>query len=233
MQKKLLAISLGIAAIGAMAAPLEITDPRAANIEDIVKMPIKGIQAIQSKGQIYFLSENGRFVFTGQMVDIWQKKELNTITQIRDATERLNLTSLGLDVKSLNTMVLGNGKHQVTVYVDPLCSICHKLISDAKALTKEYTFNFIVVPAINDTSNVLAKKIFCAKDKSKTLNAFTTNTIKNLEQVSNCNISGYDKTLVSAQIMGVEGVPFVIAPNGRFAKGYPAKMAEWLAGNQK
>lgn len=215
------------------AAPLDITDPRAANIEDMVKMPVKGLQAIQSKGQIYYVSDNGRFVFSGQMIDIWQKKELNTLAQVRDATEKLNFVSLGLDVKTLNTMTLGTGKYQVTAYVDPLCTICHKLISDAKALTKDYTFNFVVVPAINDTSNVLAKKIFCAKDKTKTLDAFTNNTIKNLEQVPNCNISGYDKTLVSAQIMGVEGVPFVIAPNGRFAKGYPAKMAEWLAGNQK
>ena len=81
MRKKLLAIALGVASLSVSAAPLDITDPRAANIEDMVKMPVKGLQAIQSKGQIYYVSDNGRFVFSGQMIDIWQKKELNTLAR--------------------------------------------------------------------------------------------------------------------------------------------------------
>nr|WP_252152636.1 disulfide isomerase DsbC N-terminal domain-containing protein [Escherichia coli] len=56
---------------------LEITDPRAAKIEDIVELPIKGVRAVQSDGQIMFLSENGRFVISGQIYDLWSKKPLN------------------------------------------------------------------------------------------------------------------------------------------------------------
>ena len=53
---------------------LEITDPRAAKIKEIVTLPIKGIRAVESDGQIVFISDNGRFVITGQIYDVWGKK---------------------------------------------------------------------------------------------------------------------------------------------------------------
>ena len=232
MRKSFLLAVLSGALSMANAAPLEITDARGANIEEMVKLPVKGLQAIQSKGQIMFVSDNGRFVFTGQVIDLWSKKELSTMKQMRDASETLNFKALGLDPKSLNAISIGTGKNEVVVFVDPYCAVCHKLMTESKSLLKDYTFRFIVVPALGDKSNVLSKQIFCAKDKNKTFEAFTTNAIQSLAQIPNCNTEGYDKTLIAAQILGVEGVPMVIAPNGRYAKGYPAKMAEWLAGNK-
>ena len=83
---------------------LEITDPRAAKIEDIVKLPINGVRAVQSDGQIMFLSENGRFVISGQIYDLWSKKPLNTMSQMRDVAERLHFKSMGMDVDTLNTI---------------------------------------------------------------------------------------------------------------------------------
>ncbi|EHI6675697.1 DsbC family protein, partial [Salmonella enterica subsp. enterica serovar Heidelberg] len=86
---------------------LEITDPRAAKIEDIVELPIKGVRAVQSDGQIMFLSENGRFVISGQIYDLWSKKPLNTMSQMRDVAERIHFKSMGMDVDTLNTVSMG------------------------------------------------------------------------------------------------------------------------------
>uniref|UniRef100_UPI0005AB88DC disulfide isomerase DsbC N-terminal domain-containing protein n=1 Tax=Aeromonas rivuli TaxID=648794 RepID=UPI0005AB88DC len=61
---------LGITTIPAplvAASKLEITDPRAAKIKEIVTLPIKGIRAVESDGQIVFISDNGRFVITGAL----------------------------------------------------------------------------------------------------------------------------------------------------------------------
>ncbi|EHC3548719.1 DsbC family protein, partial [Salmonella enterica subsp. enterica serovar Heidelberg] len=191
---------------------LEITDPRAAKIEDIVKLPINGVRAVQSDGQIMFLSENGRFVISGQIYDLWSKKPLNTMSQMRDVAERLHFKSMGMDVDTLNTISMGRGGKEVVVFVDPRCTVCHKLMDESKSLVDEYTFKFVVIPALGAESNRLAKGLYCAKDKTNALDAFMNNTLASLPSKETCDPAQYDQTLLTAHFIGIEGVPFVVAP---------------------
>ncbi|OZT19298.1 disulfide isomerase, partial [Salmonella enterica subsp. enterica serovar Heidelberg] len=39
----------------------------------------------------------------------------------------------------------------------------------------------------------------------------------------------YDQTLLPAHFIGFEGVPFVVAPDGRVSKGRPSNLKSWLA----
>jgi thiol:disulfide interchange protein DsbC len=171
MRAELLGMLIAMGAFVQSAQALEITDPSTAKIEGIVKLPIKGMQAVQSDGQILFMSENGRFVITGQIYDIWMKKPLSTIAQMQDAASRIHFKGMGLNVDTLNTVSMGQEPKEVVIFVDPRCTICHELMPDAKTLTKDYTFKFIVIPALGDESNRLAKALYCAKDQRDTLNA--------------------------------------------------------------
>jgi len=149
---------LGITTVPAplvAASKLEITDPRAAKIKEIVTLPIKGIRAVESDGQIVFISDNGRFVITGQIYDVWGR----------------------MDVDKLNTISFGHGPKDVVLFVDPRCGVCHKLIGEAKPLAEEYTFKIVVIPALGDESNQLAKALHCAKDKTNALDALLNNTL--------------------------------------------------------
>ncbi|WP_160188512.1 DsbC family protein [Escherichia coli] len=207
---------------------LEITDPRAAKIEDIVKLPIKEVRAVQSDGQIMFLSENGRFVISGQIYDLWSKKPLNTMSQMRDAAERIHFKSMGMDVDTLNTISVGRGDKEDVVFVDPLCTVCHKLMDESTSLVDEYTFKFVVIPALGAESNRLAKGLFCAKDKTNALDAFMNNTLASLPSKKTCDLGQYDQTLLAAHLIGIEGVPFVVAQDGRVSKGRPKNLKSWL-----
>ncbi|RCI21512.1 DsbC family protein [Klebsiella pneumoniae] len=207
---------------------LEITDPRAAKIEDIVELPIKGVRAVQSDGQIMFLSENGRFVISGQIYDLWSKKPLNTMSQMRDVAERIHFKSMGMDVDTLNTVSMGRGDKEVVVFVDPRCAVCHQLMGDAKSLVDDYTFKFIVIPALGAESNRLAKNLYCAKDKTHALDALMNNTLGSLPSKETCDPGQYDQTLLTAHFIGIEGVPFVVAPDGRVSKGRPKNLKSWL-----
>ncbi|MBS9424205.1 DsbC family protein [Photorhabdus caribbeanensis] len=228
MRTKILGALVVLGGITSSAHALEITDTRAAKIEDIVKLPIKGIQAVESDGQILFLSENGRFVITGQIYDLWNKKPLNTMSQMRDVAERIHFKSMGMDVDTLNTVSMGHGSKEVVVFVDPRCAICHKLINDAKSLIDNYTFKFIVIPALGAESNRLAKSLYCAKDKSRALDALMNNTLGSLPPKTSCDPGQYDQTLLTSHFIGIEGVPFVVAPDGRVSKGRPNNLKSWL-----
>lgn len=50
-------------------------------------------------------------------------------------------------------------------------------MGDAKSLVDDYTFKFIVIPALGAESNRLAKNLYCAKDKTHALDALMNNTL--------------------------------------------------------
>ncbi|HAU6494876.1 TPA: DsbC family protein, partial [Citrobacter freundii] len=179
-------------------------------------------------GQIMFLSENGRFVISGQIYDLWSKKPLNTMSQMRDVAERIHFKSMGMDVDTLNTVSMGRGDKEVVVFVDPRCAVCHQLMGDAKSLVDDYTFKFIVIPALGAESNRLAKNLYCAKDKTHALDALMNNTLGSLPSKETCDPGQYDQTLLTAHFIGIEGVPFVVAPDGRVSKGRPKNLKSWL-----
>jgi thiol:disulfide interchange protein DsbC len=45
-----------------------------------------------------------------------------------------------------------------------------------------------------------------------------------------CGQQTAQRTLITAQMFGVGGTPFVIAPDGRLHQGRPDDLAGWLAG---
>nr|AEZ49674.1 hypothetical protein pMR0211_0062 [Providencia stuartii] len=101
-------------------------------------------------------------------------------------------------------------------------------MGDAKSLVDDYTFKFIVIPALGAESNRLAKNLYCAKDKTHALDALMNNTLGSLPSKETCDPGQYDQTLLTAHFIGIEGVPFVVAPDGRVSKGRPKNLKSWL-----
>lgn len=204
-------------------------------IDRVVKLDFDDAHAVHSdNGQILFMSGNGRFVLVGDLIDVWQKKELKTIEEIAEASSRIPVEDLGLTPEGMNTLTLGTGPKVVSAFVDPHCGWCHRLITEVKddaGLLKDYTVNFYVVPALGAASNEVAKHLYCAKaDPKQKLEAFIEgpDKIRALPRDEACDTRGYDQTLMTAQLIGVKGVPFVIAPDGRSVEGKPRSLRGFL-----
>ena len=45
---------------------------------------------------------------------------------------------------------------------------------------------------------------------------------------SKCDHEPVQRALVTAKLFGIDGVPFLIAPDGRTFKGAPDNLADWL-----
>lgn len=208
-------------------------------IERIVDMGISKVRAVKGKdGTIMFIADMGRFVFTGSVYDLWQKKQLTTIDEISDAVSRIDLAGLNLRPERLNLARVGTGKKHVTIFVDPLCGWCHKLMNEVVAdasLKDEYTFDFLVIPALGKASDELSKRLFCSEsDPAKrfdVLRGGREGIEKLAKPSSSCKAEGYDRTKMTSSFLGVQAVPFVIAPDGRFSRGKPANLRSFLEGN--
>lgn len=216
------------AVLPASAVELDLSDPDKNKLDAIVELPIKSLKAVEANGEILFMSENGRFVLRGELYDIWYKDTLDTTNEIQDAATRIHFERMGADLDDYNTLSIGSGSKQVVAFVDPQCSVCHKLMKDAESLGRKYTFKFVVVPALGNKSDELARKVYCAEDRQDALDAYMTNNLETLPQKSSCDTKQYDLTLMMAHLLDVQGVPFVVAPDGRYSQGRPTQLKNWL-----
>lgn len=211
---------------------------RVAPIERVVTIEANAIRAIKATdGKIMYLVDNGRFAFVGKMFDVWNRQELSTIEEIADAVQKINLDRMGFKLDRVNHISVGQGAKHITIFVDPQCGWCHRLMGEINAkpeLMKDYTFDFVVVPVLGDRSTQLAKKLYCANTESDEVKykALTggARTIEALEQKADedCDLEVFNQTRTVAQAVGVQSVPMLIAHDGRWERGKPHDLMAFL-----
>jgi thiol:disulfide interchange protein DsbC len=200
-----------------------------ADIQAMENMPIRGLKAVQANGRLMFMSDTGRFVFVGDVYDTWSFKKLTSMEEIRDAANRVNLANFNLNIKDeLKPYVIGSGKKEVVVFVDPLCPHCHSLLKDLENPPDGYSFLVVTIPALGKDSGAKVRQLGCATDREQAKKALITGDYSNLQQDPNCDLLPVQKALVTAQVLGVQGVPFLVAPDGRVNRGRPQDLAAFL-----
>lgn len=231
MMKRATCLLLYVASFGVTAQSIEerlVLAAQSTQIEEVIEVPIRSLKAVESEGQIVFMSDNGRYVLVGQIYDILARKSLDTMSQIKRSVSHIDIDEVGLAVEMLNTLQTGRGEADVVAFVDPLCQACNDLIAMASLLSDTYTFKFIFVPALGGQSAEFVKRISCTSDEEKILTALKQGAIDSLTQLKDCDLNKFNRTLVTADLLGVNGVPFIVAPNGEILRGLPEDLSEWL-----
>jgi len=221
-------------------AQIEITDEVKSTLaqaktlvteQNVVPLPVSGFNALEVDGQIHYISDNGRFVITGQMYDVISQKFIDTFSDVKEVATKINFTKMGLNPDTLNSFSMGEGNKTVIVFVDPVCDICQQVYTEAEKLSKDYTFKFVAIPAFGEKSNELTKKLSCLDDKAKGMEALKTGTVHELKTPVPCDTTLNDKTLLTAHMLRINGVPFVVSPNGNIARGQVMNLKAWLENN--
>ena len=202
--------------------------PTLHQIDAMASLPVTGIKAVESDGRLLFMSDNGRFVIDGTLYDVWAQQPLTSLTLIRSAGDRLDLRRLGLPLDDLQALTLGEGAEEVLIFVDPRCPHCHALLKQAGQLQSRYTFRILPVAVLGPESEQQVRQLGCALEPAAALLALTSGRFTGLPQRADCDLAPLQRTLVTAQLLGVQGVPFIVAPDGRISRGRPHSLREWL-----
>ncbi|SEP43748.1 DsbC family protein [Pseudomonas sp. Snoq117.2] len=199
---------------------------------DTAPLPINGMIAAVKNEKLAFVSDNGRFVFRGSLYDTWSQKEITTLAEAERASNYIDLAKLRFRVDDLAPFTFGTGSKEVVIFTDPLCPSCHQLVQDLKQV-KGYTFKILELSAMGPDSGKIVRSLHCAKDKSEALAVVLGETKPRVvDQVGDdCDTSAIGKRIISAQMFGVKGVPFMIRNDGLVRHGYEKGSLEpWLAG---
>jgi thiol:disulfide interchange protein DsbC len=227
-----LVVGLGFAEISHAAKPItpSTVEQVAKSITGQASLPVDGLKVLEANGKLYFISGNGRYVFRGEVYDTWLQSHIDTIAQAQESSSRILLSKMGVRIDDLLTVRMGHGAKEVVFFTDPQCSQCHALANEADQYTNEYTFVFVPVPALGDESNRLIKRLACARDERQQLDALLHGTIEQLETLNKCPEEKYAKSLVTANLLGVDGIPYLISDDGRVSRGRPKNFEAWLSG---
>lgn len=237
-QRKLALAVLGMASIApalTQAGPAQFTGSplEGVNIEAIQELPMGGFKAVKADGQLFFISDSGRFVFRGELYDVWNTKKLDTMEAVLNATSRIQFSNFNIDPNDdLGAFTYGEGDKEVVVFVDPNCPYCHELLNSLEQAKDDYKFSIVMIPVMGNDSGKRVRSIGCATDRNEAFGKLISGSAPyGLEQVENCDLKPFQKALVTAKMFGVQGVPFIIAPDGRLKRGNPKNLKAFLEGD--
>jgi thiol:disulfide interchange protein DsbC len=224
-------ILVAAAAVAFAASSFAAPTPAPGTHNETAQLPITGMVAAVKNGKLAFVSTNGRFVFQGKMFDAWNQKEIETVADAKLANDFMDLKKLDFRVKDLRPMEIGTGEKQIVVFYDPYCPSCHHLLDDARKVDG-YTFNFVAIPVMGNPSVQAVRYSFCTTDKELSekllLGKIRPEKIPQTK-FENCDTTAIAKRVVSAQLFGIQGVPFMVRDDGLVRNGYlKGDLKNWL-----
>jgi thiol:disulfide interchange protein DsbC len=227
-------------AAGLEAAPASRQAPGAVQellhgIRGMQRLPVAGVQMVDVGERVLFVSDNGRYVFTGPAWDLWHGAKLQTLEEGARLAARVDLKRLGLDPASLGAIDLGSGKEDVVAFVDPRCPHCRSLLEKLPGLKERYRFRLVLVPVLGRDSETAVVRLDClAKgNPDAAREALLEGTVAALpDATGTCGQALAQRALVSARLLGIRGGPYLIAPDGRLRQGVPDDLTAWLEGNE-
>lgn len=201
-------------------------------IHQSYKLPGADLIMVQSGDKVYFTTPNARYLIRGQLYDTWHGKFLSSIDQAKALGDTINLKKLPVSIdKDLEPFYLGTGEKEAVVFLDPHCPYCHKLLKQMEQLRRDFRFKLILIPALGDQSARTIRLLRCGTEGKDRNEEVVTRLIqadwKGLKD-EQCDLNPFLKSAVLAKILGVEGVPFLIAPDGRVLRGYTEDLEGFL-----
>ena len=138
--------------------------PQLPAIEEVSASPMPGLYEVRLAGaEIVYTDAQGNYLVQGQVFDTQQRRNL-TEDRINKLTA-LNFSELPL--KDAFTLVRGDGKRKLAVFVDPNCGYCKRFERDMEKIDNVTIYLFLY-PILGPDSVQKSQSVWCAKDKAKT-----------------------------------------------------------------
>lgn len=225
----------------AASAPVAHADPALApgsplsgGIAEMAVIPGGEWRAVRVTGStdLYFISGNGRWVVKGRAYDLWAGRDLADFEAVRASTQTVALQGLARIWDDLDPIAFGRGETEIVVFADPACPHCEALIHDLRRFEAEYRVLVLQIPLMGPESGRTVQALHCAEDEDAARAALLAgDSGQRLRQKASCDLAPLQRRLVTAQLIGLRGVPFMVhAGDGRFVEGRPQDLGRWLAG---
>lgn len=216
----------------AKSALKELIGEEAAHDIQIQPSPLKGLQEVVLEGNVFYMSEDGRYLIRGaDILDLKEKGKNITEERRKD----IRLTTLK-DLKENDLIIFKpkETKYVVNVFTDVDCFYCAKLHKEiAKYNEQGIEIRYIAFPrgGVSSPTYKTMVSVWCADDKHQ---AMTDAKAGKQIPPKECT-NPVSKQFELGRKLGISGTPALLMLNGELLPGYmPAeKLVQFLAENTK
>ena len=193
--------------------------------ENIRKTPIDGLYELQVGTKIFYLSKNGEYLLTGNMIELGTRENL---TEKRLGSLRVDaIKGVGKDQQI--SFKAKKPKHSITVFTDIDCGYCRKLHAEMAAYNKlGISVNYLFYPRTGPGSPSYDKavSVWCSKNRNQAMTQAKSG--EKLSEAS-CNNPVTTHFQLGNQ-MGINGTPAIVTETGELMPGYvpPARLIKEL-----
>lgn len=188
-------------------------------IESVKPSEAKGIYEVTAGTNILYVSEDGKHLLQGHLIDIEAGKDLTEEKLAR--TRKLAIEKLGE-----NQMIVfkpENSKYKVSIFTDVDCGYCRKLHAEMNQyLAEGITVRYLFFPRAGKGSDSYNKavSVWCADDR---LAELTSAKKGNTPVVKTCD-NPVDEHMQLGNDFETRGTPMIVTEKGNILPGYvPAK----------
>jgi thiol:disulfide interchange protein DsbC len=192
--------------------------------------PVPGYYQVIANSRIYYVSDNGKHLFVGDLFDF--NKQWVNHTEPRLQKERVAI--IERDSSGYAEYKAKDEKHIIYVFTDPTCSYCKQLHNQMGQYNElGITVRYLAWPrgGIEDRNPVYGemKKAWCSDDTVAAIDKLFDKERMANEQ---CDTSPVDRHFNLGKKFGVAGTPALILPGGKIQRGYvtPSKLIGLLNG---
>ena len=183
--------------------------------EDFRVSPVPGIYEYRHGAEIIYVTEDGRFAFTG---DLFSMADRVNITEARRKELRQKMLA-DLPESSMVIFAAARPRHTITVFTDVDCVYCRKLHSQIAEYNRlGITVRYLAFPrnGPGTESWTKAQQVWCAADRQA---AMTRAKLGEKLVAARCD-DPVAREFSLGQAMGIEGTPGILTSAGDLLPGY-------------
>jgi len=187
-------------------------------IDSVEKSPISGLYQLTSGPLVFYTSNDGRYVLSGDVLDILQTDEKKNITEEARRDARVGVFK-GINVKDMIVYRPKEVKGVVTVFTDADCAYCKKLHSEiSKLLDLGIEVRYLAYPrqGVGSATYTKMETVWCSKDRQAVMEK-----VMNGESVTpkTCQNTIEDQMTLGVKL-GIRGTPTIVFEDGTIHGGY-------------
>jgi len=209
----LIIASLGVAA-DAIEERLQTLVP---DMDEVViaETPVNGLMQVQIGSDVVYMSENGRYLFQGRMIDMDTQVDLTD--QVKSGVRAEALANL--DGSEFVTFGPDDASYDILVFTDPDCGYCRRLHEQMKEYVDAgIRVNYLAFPRAGVGSGSYDKlvSVWCAEDRNAAMDVAKAGRTPTPATCENPVESQYRL----GQSLGVTGTPSILTLDGGIIPGY-------------
>ncbi|MES2859308.1 MAG: DsbC family protein [Pseudomonadota bacterium] len=187
-------------------------------VDHVGTAPIAGFREVVASGQVVYVSDDGKYLMQGSLLDIAKRKDLSEAAL---ATVRADVLKTLPTSDRIVYSPAGTPKHTVVVLTDVECGYCRKFHQEIAEHTKRgIQVEYLAFPRAGIGSPDYRKmvSVWCAADRKKAL----TDAKSDRPVPSKTCTTPVDMQHAAGMRMGLTGTPMILTPQGEFVGGYLA-----------